>query len=88
VIAARAARELGRVPVPRIATAVFQRYPQPGLGAFTHVRYGVGRPRLADLSKSAFDFHRHRRGGVPLLGRRVPSLLLWAGRVIHQIWLS
>jgi hypothetical protein len=78
VIASRAARELGRVPVPRIATAVFQTYLRPGLGNFTHVRYGVGRPRMADLSKFAFDLHRHRQGGVVMLGRRAPSLLLRA----------
>jgi hypothetical protein len=63
VIAGRAACELGRVPVPRIATAVFHSYLQPRLGSFTHVQYGVGRPRLADLSKSAFDLHRHRQAG-------------------------
>lgn len=78
VIVGRAARELGRVPVPRIATTVFQTYLRPRLGDFTHVRYGVGRPRLADLSKSAVDLHRHRQGRVLVLGRRAPSLLLWA----------
>ena len=78
VIAGRAARELGRVPVPQIATAVFQTYLQPRLGAFTHVNYGVGRPRLADLSKSAFDLHRQRQRGVLMLGRPAPSVLLRA----------
>ncbi len=78
VIAGRAARELGRVPVPRIATAVFEGYLRPRLGNFTHVQFGVGRPRLADLSKSAFDLHRRRQGTVLMLGRRAPSLLLRA----------
>jgi len=78
VVVGRAARELGRIPVPRIATTVFQTYLRPRLGNFTHVQYGVGRPRLADLSKYVVDLHRHRQGSVLMLGRRVPSLLLRA----------
>jgi hypothetical protein len=77
-IIGRAARELGRVPVPRVATAVFQAYLRARLGNFTHLQYGVGHPGLADLSKSAFDLHRHRQHNVLMLGRQAPGLLLRA----------
>ena len=70
--------ELGRVPVPRIATAVFESFLRSRLGGFTHVQYGAGRPKLADLSAYAVDLHRTRQDGVLILGRRSPSLLLRA----------
>jgi hypothetical protein len=77
-IAGRAAAELGRVPVPRVATAAFESFLRSRLSGFTHVQYGVGRPRLADLSAYAVNLHRTRQDGVLVLGRKSPSLLMRA----------
>lgn len=76
VIAGRAERELGRLPIPRAASAVFNSEVRPRI-AFLGAEYGIGIARMADLGERAREL---RRGlGVPFEIRGPhagPNLLL------------
>jgi len=56
-VAGRVARELGRTPLPKLATAVFEWALQPRLGPFSSAHFGVGDPTFAVLASAAQDLH-------------------------------
>jgi hypothetical protein len=86
-IAGRAVRELGRLPVPRAASAVVELLVQPRLGPFIKVRYGLGYPSMGRLSEMAMELRRPSPPPV-VIGRPDPgsNLLLranYAGREVY-----
>jgi hypothetical protein len=86
-VAGRAVRELGRLPVPRAASAVFQLQVQPRLGPFSKAHYGLGSPSMGKLSEMAMELRRPSPPPV-VIGRLDPgsNLLLrgnYAGRGLY-----
>jgi hypothetical protein len=85
-ISGRAVQELGRLPVPYAASAVFESEVQPRLGPFTKAHYGLGRPSMGKLSEMAIEL---RRPAPPMFGRPKPgsNLLIrgkYAGRDVYS----
>lgn len=76
VIIGRAATELGRIPIQSRASAVFDALIRPELGDFKLGSFGVGRPRIADLSAKAAELHRQAKDGVVTFPRETPSIAL------------
>lgn len=77
VIAGRAERELGRLPVPSAASAVFDSEVRPRINAFLAAQYGIGTAGMAHLAQCARELRR--RLGVPFEIRGPnagPNLLL------------
>jgi hypothetical protein len=75
-LAGRAARELRRLPLPQVATALFETKLRARLGDFRIGHYGVGAPRVAELSQQGVEMQRVRPDRGILRGRQRPNLLL------------
>ncbi|SFB32062.1 hypothetical protein SAMN05192575_107154 [Nocardioides alpinus] len=58
----RGADELPRIPVPRLATAVFDSVLRSALGPFHSGHYGVGQPRVSGLGEMLRDLQMDRSG--------------------------
>jgi hypothetical protein len=76
LFAGRAAAELGRLPTPQLATAVFETELRPLLGAFRSGMYGIGSPRIWELSRQAAQLQRVQPDGTVIVGKLGPNLLL------------
>lgn len=76
LILGRAASELGRLPTPYLATFVFESALRPTLGAFRTGHYGLGSPRVSELSKQAAQLQRVQSDGSLVFGKLGPNLLL------------
>jgi hypothetical protein len=63
-VAGRAVRELGRLPVTRAASAVFDLEVLSRLGPFTGANYGLGRPSMGKLSEMATGLRRPSPGYI------------------------
>jgi hypothetical protein len=72
----RAAGELGRLPTPQLASAVFESELRPRLGPFRSGTYGLGSPRISELSGQAALHQRVQADGSILIGKLGPNLLL------------
>lgn len=73
-VAGRAATDLGRLPVPAIATSIFDSFLRPRLGPFDGAHHGVGRPaieQLATLVASSSSGGRSRSARPAVLVRAV-----------------
>jgi hypothetical protein len=86
-VGGRAVRELGRLPVPRAASAVFELQVQPQLGPFSKAHYGLGDPSMGKLSEMAMELRRPSQPPV-IIGRSDPgsNLLVrgnYAGREFY-----
>jgi hypothetical protein len=69
--------QLGRMPLPRIASLVFSSRLSGPLGPFESAIYGVGDPPLEELAKRSVRLQSRPPGTQQLrLGRKGPSLLL------------
>jgi AAA ATPase domain len=76
LMAGRAGAELGRLPIPRLASNVFQTVITPRIGQFEDARYGLGEPTIANLC-----------GNPPILqpgSARHPPAVLARGLVAGQ----
>jgi hypothetical protein len=85
-VGGRAGRELGRLPVPRVASAVFELQVQPQLGPFSKAHYGLGYPSMGKLSEMAMELRRPSQ--PPVIRRTDPgsNLLVrgnYAGREFY-----
>lgn len=68
---------LGRVPIPGIASLIFNGRLRGALGQFVAARYGVGEPSLGELSKdSVRPRGRYPHTQPPLARRNQPHLLI------------
>jgi hypothetical protein len=76
LFAGRAAAELGRLPTPQLATAVFEMELRPRLGTFRSGTYGIGSPRIWELSRQAAQLQRVQPNGTVIGGKLGPNLLL------------
>ena len=76
LFAGRSAGELGRLPTPSLATAVFETELRPQLGTFRSGTYGLGAPRISELSRLAAQQQRIQPDGVVPVGKLGPNLLL------------
>jgi hypothetical protein len=63
-VAGRAVRKLGRLPVTRAATTVFELEVRPRLGLFTAAHLGLGRPSMRKLSEMAVGLQRPSPGFI------------------------
>ena len=72
----RAAAELGRLPTPLLATAVFESVLRDQLGEFRSGVYGIGAPRIGELSRMAAQQQRIQADGALHFGKMGPNLLL------------
>jgi hypothetical protein len=63
-VAGRAVRELGRLPVIRAASAVFELEVLPRIGPVTGAHYGIGRPSMGRLSEMAAGLRRDASGFI------------------------
>jgi hypothetical protein len=75
MIAGRAGAELGRLPIPQLSTSLFVGALRPGVEPFREASYGIGTPRISELSTRAARMQR-MRDGVIHVGRKGPNLLL------------
>ena len=75
MIAGRAAAELGRLPTPRLSTSLFVDALRQEVEPFREALYGIGTPRISELSTRAARMQR-MHDGVIHVGRRGPNLLL------------
>ena len=75
MIAGRAAAELGRIPTPQLSTSLFVGALRPEAEPFREAIYGIGTPRISELSTRAARMQRIR-DGVLHVGRKGPNLLL------------
>jgi len=76
LLAGRAAAELGRLPVPQVATSLFEVELRDALSPFRAGHYGVGSPSVAELSKFGVEMQRVRPDGSMHFGRKGPNLLV------------
>ncbi|MHB8245137.1 MAG: hypothetical protein ACYDGN_07230 [Acidimicrobiales bacterium] len=76
LFAGRAAGELGRLPTPQLATAVFEAALRPRLGSFRSGVYGIGAPRIWELCRMAAQQQRVEPDGTVSVGKLGPNLLL------------
>jgi hypothetical protein len=76
LFAGRAAAELGRLPTPQLATVVFETAVRPQLGVFRSGHYGLGSPRIFELSRQGAQLQRVQADGTVVVGRLGPNLLL------------
>jgi hypothetical protein len=77
LLAGRAASELRRLPVPQVATALFETKLRSAVGNFRSAHYGVGAPRIAELSQQAVGLQRRRADGSIHIGpHKGPNVLL------------
>jgi hypothetical protein len=72
----RAAAELGRLPTPQLATVVFETALRSKLGEFRSGQYGMGSPRISELSRQATQLQRIQPDGSLVFGKLGPNLLL------------
>jgi hypothetical protein len=73
----RIGTRLGRMPLPRIASLVFQSRLSGALGPFSSAGYGIGDPPLGQLAKQSVQLQVRPPHGQQLRpGRKGPSLLL------------
>jgi hypothetical protein len=78
-VAGRAVQELGRLPVPAAASAVFKLEVQPRLGPFSEGHYGLGHPSMAKLSEMAMELRQPSSSSVVAARRGSESNLLVRG---------
>jgi hypothetical protein len=77
LLAGRAAGELRRLPVPQVATALFQTKLRSVIGTFRSAQYGVGAPRIAELSREAVQMQRrHLDGSIHVGPNKGPNVLV------------
>lgn len=76
LFAGRTAGEFGRLPTPQLATAVFETELRPQLGTFRSGTYGLGAPRISELSQMAAQQQRVQPDGVVHVGKLGPNLLV------------
>lgn len=77
LVVGRTARSLGRVPLPRLASAIFDGVLRPHVGGFHAAHYGIGAPTEAELGKMAAQAQRTPRNGTVVISDRWPNALLW-----------
>jgi hypothetical protein len=78
LLAGRAAAELGRLPTPRLATALFKSSISPRLGSFKLAKYGIGAPSIGHLALDGLELLRSEENGIVHYGRKGPTLVLRA----------
>jgi hypothetical protein len=77
LLAGRAASELRRLPVPQVATTLFETRLRSAVGNFRTAQYGVGAPRIAELSRQAVGLQRRRPDGSIHIGpKKGPNVLI------------
>lgn len=69
VAAGRAGRDLGRLPIPRLATNVFEAAIRSRLEPFTRCAYGVGAPSAANINSRLLAEEMKTRSGHLILPR-------------------
>lgn len=84
-VAGQAVRKLGRLPVARAASAVFDLELRPQLGPFTAAHYGLGRPSMGKLSEMATALRRPSPGFIGSfdLGNNLLVRGSYAGRNVY-----
>ena len=77
LLVGRAAGELRRLPVPQVATTLFDTRLRSAVGNFRSAQYGVGAPRIAELSRQAVQLQRrHPDGSIHVGPNKGPNVLL------------
>jgi hypothetical protein len=86
-IMGRTQRDLGRTPIPRAASVVFNTQVRPRLVPFGACGYGIGHVRMAQLGENTLQLRRKLSTPVFLGPRNIgPSVLLrgdYAGRAFY-----
>jgi hypothetical protein len=86
-IIGRSQRDLGRTPIPKAASAVYETEIRPRLGPHLASGYGIGPTRMANLGERAVELRRRLRAPVFIGGRDAgPNLLMrgnYAGRAFY-----
>ena len=82
ILAGRSGGELGRLPIPRLASNIFRTVIAFRLGEFLNAQYGLGSPSIAQMAASiGLD---PRSGTQFLLPTRRPPTLLSRGMIAGQ----
>lgn len=76
LMAGRAGAELGRLPIPRLASSVFRAVVAPRLGQFQAARHGLGTTTIADLSAELPSVGRSADNVVVVPVQRLPAVLV------------
>ena len=87
LIIGRSQGDLGRTPIPKAATAVYETEIRPRLGPHLASGYGIGPTRMAGLGEHAVELRRRLSAPVFVGGRDTgPNLLMrgnYAGRAFY-----
>lgn len=81
----KAAHELRRLPVPRLATTIFDFEIRPLLGDFIEAGYGIGRHNFVNLARKLSEAPRDEESKTIRWHARKPAIILNAR--VGELWL-